>query len=80
METKDIHKTIQSIFQPFEQPQFPDLSTLLTPFKNLNENGKPQFLYGGTEVIPFKERLPEFQEIFIHEFLTEYLIPIEIIE
>ena len=77
METKDMHKTIQSIFQPSEQPQFPDVSKLLTHFRNLSENERPQFLYDGSEEIPFNERLPEFQEIFIHEFLTKFLIPIE---
>lgn len=70
METEDIHKTIQSIFQPTEQPHFPDVSRLLTPFTSIGDIEKPRFLYDGTEEIPFKERHPEYQEIFINEFLS----------
>jgi hypothetical protein len=69
MESKELYNTIQSIFQPTEQPHFPDISRLLTPFGNVGDNEKPRFIYDGTEQIPFKERLTAYQEIFIHEFL-----------
>ncbi len=77
METKEIYKTIQNIFQPTEQPHFPDISRLLTPFANIGEIEKPLFLYEGTEEIPFSERHPEYQKIFINEFLTISKIQLE---
>ena len=77
METEEIYKTIQGIFQPTETHQFPDISRLLTPFTEISEIEKPRFLYDGTEEIPFNERLPEYQEILINEFLTDFPISIE---
>jgi len=35
MEAKNRYKTIQGIFQTVEQPYFPDISQLLTPFEDL---------------------------------------------
>ena len=80
METEEIYKTIPAIFQPAEQSHFPDISRLVTPFANVSEIERCLFIYDGTEEIPFEERLPVYQEIFIHEFLAEMKSTLEIIE
>lgn len=71
MEAKDIYKTIQDIFQTVEQSHFPDVSQFLTSFADLGESKKPGFIYFGDEKMCFKERLPEYQEILINEFLAD---------
>lgn len=43
-----------------------DLSEAVIPFSALKES---QHIYIGCEMIPFEERHPEFQKIFLNEFL-----------
>lgn len=43
-----------------------ELSEAVIPFSDLKES---QYIYIGCEMIPFKERHPEFQKIFLNEFL-----------
>jgi hypothetical protein len=77
MESEEICKIMHAIFQPTEQPRFPEMSQILTPFSELSENKETRYIYVGSEKIPFKERLPEYQEILIHEFLMNGTILLE---
>ncbi|MEJ2293318.1 MAG: hypothetical protein P8Y23_00940 [Candidatus Lokiarchaeota archaeon] len=43
------------------------VSKLVTPFPNEH---KIEFIYDGTEDIPFKKRDPFYQSILIEEFIT----------
>lgn len=43
------------------------VSKLVTPFPN---DHKVEFIYDGTETIPFKERDPLYQLILIEEFVN----------
>ncbi|MFX1567324.1 MAG: hypothetical protein ACFFCV_03045 [Promethearchaeota archaeon] len=76
METEKLYKTMHGIFQPTEQPHFIDVSKLLTPFTNIGGIERQPLIYDGIEKIPFNERHPTYQEIFVDEFLTYSNIPL----
>ncbi|MHA1884448.1 MAG: hypothetical protein ACW96S_05310 [Promethearchaeota archaeon] len=50
--------------------KFPDISKFIIPFNVVFNIFNPPDIYDGDEVIPFKEKDPEFQEILIHEFIS----------
>jgi len=68
MTTEDIYKIIQEIFKTMESPIIPDISNAFIPFSNIPNKTNCKYIYDGFEKIPFKERLQEYQEIFICEF------------
>ncbi len=43
-------------------------------FVDVGQSKKTDFIYFGDEKISFKERLPEYQEILIYEFLADRTI------
>ena len=60
----------QEIINDFEERYYPIISGAVTPFSRFEKMREPQYIYKGDEKIPFNERHPEYQNIFITEFLT----------
>jgi len=52
------------------EENFPDISQFIISFDVVFKIFNPPDIYDGDEVIPFKEKDPEFREILIHEFLS----------
>ena len=48
-----------------------NVANLIIPFSIIFKEDFPPDIYSGKETIPFKERIPEFQQILIYEFLFE---------
>jgi len=46
-----------------------DVSNLIIPFSIIFKKVTPPDIYTGKEMIPFKERILEFQQILMSEFL-----------
>jgi len=52
--------------------KFLDISNLAIPFSIMfKKNSKPD-IYSGEEIIPFKDKISEFQQILINEFIMDY--------
>lgn len=64
-----VHKIYHKIFEPTDQQIILEVSKAFMPFSNIDESTKTEYIYIGNEEIPFKERHPEYQRIFIKEFL-----------
>ncbi|MHA2038912.1 MAG: hypothetical protein ACW98X_20965 [Promethearchaeota archaeon] len=58
------------IIEQFEDEFYPDISEAVVPFTNFGNTEEKKYIYEGHEKIPFKERDPTYQKIFIHEFFT----------
>ena len=67
---RDIDKIFQERFEPTDQQLILDYSRGFIPFSNISESTKSKYIYIGTENIPFNERHPKYQALFIQEFLT----------
>jgi len=48
-----------------------DISNLAIPFSVIFKRKISPDIYSGEEIIPFKEKISEFQQILINEFLME---------
>ena len=57
------------IIDQFEEEYYPDISGAVIPFSNVGTSKESQYIYDGHEKIPFSERHPTYQKIFIYEFL-----------
>lgn len=66
----DIDKIFQERFEPTDQQLILDYSKAFIPFSNNSETTYSKYIYIGNENIPFNERHPEYQALFIQEFLT----------
>lgn len=69
MEAKKIDQIFLEEAEPTDQQMIIDYSKGFIPFSNINEFGNAKYIYFGNEKIPFKNRPPEYQELFINEFL-----------
>ena len=69
MIAKDFFKIYQEFFEPTDQQTILDYSRAFIPFSSINEPSSSKYIYFGNEKIPFKERHPEYQKLFIYEFL-----------
>jgi len=65
----DIDSIFQERFEPTDQQLILDYSKAFTSFSNIDKSNNSQYIYMGNERIPFKERHPKYQYIFIIEFL-----------
>jgi len=68
---------INKIFHEIEKDLYDfkvkgDISNAIIPFSALFNENKPSDIYNGEETILFKNKNPEFKQILINEFLTEY--------
>ncbi len=52
--------------------EFLDISNLATPFSIMFKKGSTPDIYSGEEIIPFKNKISEFQLILINEFIMDY--------
>ncbi len=59
----------QEIIDQFEDEFYPEISAAVIPFSNVDTSKESQYIYLGHEKIPFNERHPKYQKIFIYEFL-----------
>lgn len=59
----------REIIDRFEDEYYPDISDAVVPFSKVDSSQKSQYIYDGHEKIPFSERHPTYQKIFIYEFL-----------
>ncbi|MFX0021962.1 MAG: hypothetical protein ACFE9S_06520 [Candidatus Hermodarchaeota archaeon] len=69
MSTGKIEKIFLNELEPTDQQLILDSSKAYIPFSNISETAKSEYIYTGNEEIPFKERHPIYQELFIYEFL-----------
>jgi hypothetical protein len=74
MSTEKIERIFLEKFEPTDQQLILDYSKVFIPFSENSVFTKTEYIYFGNESIPFKERHPEYQELFIHEFLTANLV------
>jgi len=72
--TGDIDKIFQEKFDPTDQQLILDYSKVFISFSENNLFTKTEYIYFGNENIPFNARHPEYQELFIHEFLTTKMV------
>ncbi len=54
-----------------ESNDFLNISDLIIPFSVIFRNKNPPDIYSGESLITFKNRDSTFQQILIHEFLSE---------
>jgi len=66
----DIDKILREGFELTDQQLILDYSKAFISFSNVDGYANSEHIYIGTEEIPFKERHPEYQKLFIYEFLT----------
>ena len=57
------------IIDQFENKFYPDISEAVVPFSSVGNKEECKYIYHGHERIPFNERHPTYQKIFIREFL-----------
>ena len=57
------------IIDQFENEFYPDLSEAVVSFSDVGEKNEEKYIYHGHERIPFIERHPTYQKLFIREFL-----------
>ena len=70
MAADNIYKIVQEIFESSELPERrTDVSRAFVPFSLVSTNKESKYIYIGSEKMPFKERDPNYQKIFIYEFL-----------
>ena len=69
MAADNIYKIVQEIFESSELPIRTDVSRAFVPFSKVSTNKESKYIYIGSEKMPFKERDPNYQKIFIYEFL-----------
>jgi hypothetical protein len=69
MSTGKIERIFQDEFEPTDQQLILGCSRVYVPFSKLPESKKLVYIYTGQEDIPFKERYPVYQELFLFEFL-----------
>ena len=67
-----IDRILREEFKPTDQRIISDFSKAFVSFTNVVESNNNQYIYMGNEKIPFKERHPEYQNIFFYEFLENY--------
>ena len=68
--TGDIESIFKERFEPTDQKLILGYSKAFIPFSKADEFFNSEYIYNGNEEIPFKERHPEYQKLFIYEFLT----------
>ncbi|MFX1502691.1 MAG: hypothetical protein ACFFDH_17150 [Promethearchaeota archaeon] len=68
--TNDISRIFEEKFEPTNQQLILEYSKVFISFLNVNESTNSKYIYIGNEKMSFKERHPEYQKLFIHEFLT----------
>ncbi len=66
---EDVDRIFQEKFEPTDQQLILDYSKVFISFSNTAESANSQYIYMGNEKIQFKERHPQYQYIFIAEFL-----------
>ena len=69
MDVDNIYKIVQHIFRSLELPIKNDVSNAVIPFSKINPNQENLYIYSGCEEIQFKKRHPEYQLIFLNEFM-----------
>lgn len=69
MITEDVIRIYQKSIIQFEENLYPDISGAVMPFSDVKKF--EEYIYNGDEEIPFKERHPEYQQIFKEEFLDK---------
>ena len=57
------------LIDQFENQFYPDLSEAVVSFSDVGEKNEEKYIYHGHERIPFNERHPTYQKLFIREFL-----------
>ena len=70
MVVADDMKILLDIIDRFEEKFYPNLREAVIPFSEIVEIQYVEYIYTGDEKIPFEKRLPEYQKIFIAEFLS----------
>jgi hypothetical protein len=71
MAVDNIYKIVQEIFDTSsELPTRNEISKAFIPFSKISPNQEDIYIYSGYERIRFCERDPEFQLIFLNEFLS----------
>ena len=65
----DIEKILQKGLVLTDQKLILDYSKAFISFSNMDGNANPGYIYIGNEKIPFNERHPEYQKLFIYEFV-----------
>ncbi|MHA2390429.1 MAG: hypothetical protein ACXAEX_00530 [Promethearchaeota archaeon] len=70
MVVADVIKILLEIVDQFEEKFYPNLTGAVIPFSDIKELQDVDYIYTGDEKIPFEKRLPEYQKIFIAEFLS----------
>jgi hypothetical protein len=68
MASDNIYKIVQEIFRFSEQDPTSDISTVSVSFSNVGNTIVHNYIYFGNEKIPFNNRHPEYQKIFMNEF------------
>ena len=63
-------KDNQEVIDNFEERNYPDLTGAVMSFSKITDMKVPQYVYKGDEKMPFTERDPEYQKIFIAEFIS----------
>ena len=71
METEDFYNQIPVIIYPTGESPIPDLTRFTIPFSAFGEFKKTEYIYFGHEKILFRDRHPEYRQIFMDEFLTK---------
>ena len=69
METEKIYQIYHGSYDPSNKPPFLNISQIFIPFSELDEVEQTKYIYFGNERITFKDRHPEYQKIFIQEFI-----------
>lgn len=69
MSTGKIEKIFLNELEPTDQQLILGSAKAYIPFSNISVTVHSEYIYTGNEEIPFKERHPVYQELFIYEFL-----------
>ena len=66
------NRKIHIIHNENEEPdEFFNVSSLTIPFSLIFKKNSSKDIYSGEEIIPFEEKLLEFRQILINEFLVD---------
>ncbi|MFX1419934.1 MAG: hypothetical protein ACFE9N_13530 [Promethearchaeota archaeon] len=66
-----VDRMLQEEYEPTNQRIILGYAKAFVSFSNIDESNNNQYIYMGNEKIPFKQRHPEYQNIFIYEFIAE---------
>lgn len=69
MAIEEKYTFFQEVIDQFENEFYPDISEAVISFSNFRDKNECKYIYHGYEKMPFNERHPTYQKIFIHEFL-----------